>query len=50
MDWNIATPMGAVNSGNDLATLCENMVNFSPVTPEFTGVVGVHLVVDQHWS
>ena len=33
---------GRINSGNDLATSCENLVNFGPVTPEFTTVVRVH--------
>ena len=27
---------------DDLATLCVNLVNFGPVTPEFKRVVGVH--------
>jgi len=30
---------------DDLATLCINLVNFSPVTPEFTKVKYVHPVV-----
>jgi len=33
---------GCFNSGNDLATLCEYLVNLGPVTPKFTRVVGVH--------
>jgi len=41
---------GRVNSGNDLATSCENLVNFDPVTSEITRVVGVHPFLDQHWS
>ena len=39
-----------VNSRSGLATLCENLVNFRPVTPEFTRVVGVFSLVDQQWS
>jgi len=27
---------------DDLATLCVNLINFSPVTPEFTKVIDVH--------
>ena len=27
---------GPVNSGHDMATLCENLVNFDAVTPGFT--------------
>jgi len=33
---------GRVNSGNDLATPLETLVNFSPVTLEFTRVIGVN--------
>jgi len=29
-------------NGNDLSTLCVNLVKLSPVTPEFTRVNGVH--------
>jgi len=31
---------------DDLATSCKNLVNFGPVTPEFTRVVGVYPLVD----
>jgi len=37
---------GHVNNGNDLATSCENLVNFSEVTPEFSRVVEVHHIVN----
>jgi len=33
---------GRVNSGNDLATSFENLMNFGPASQEFTRVVGVH--------
>jgi len=46
MDWNIATPKGALTAA--MSTSCGNLVNFSPVTPEFTVVVEVHPLLDQH--
>jgi len=33
-----------VNSGDDGATLCKNVVNFCLVTPEITGLICVRLV------
>jgi len=32
---------GRVNSGDDLATSCKNLVNFSPVTPEIALLICV---------
>jgi len=33
-----------------MATLCKNLVNFDPVTPEFKSVKGVHRFVDQQFG
>jgi len=30
-----------INSGGDIATSFKNLVNFGPVTPEFTGIICV---------
>jgi len=37
---------GRLYSCNDLAILCENLMNFGPVTPKFTRVFGVHPLLD----
>jgi len=34
----------------DLATSCENMVYFGPVTPEFARVVSINPLIDQQFS
>jgi len=44
----IAVPMGALTA--IWLRGVKNSVNFRAVTPEFTTVVGVHLLVDQRWS
>ena len=49
MECNTAIQILKFN-GDNLATLCENLVNFGPVTLEFKKVVGVHPLVYQQFS
>jgi len=44
--WNIVILILKIH----LDTLCVNMVNFGPVTPEFNRVKGVHPLVDQQFD
>jgi len=45
-NWSIAIRF----NGNDLSTICVNLMRLGPVTPEFTRVFGVHPLVDQQWN
>jgi len=37
-------------NGNHFSTLCVNLMRFRTATPELMRVVGIHPLLDQHWS
>jgi len=41
--WQYGKADGRVNSAEVLPALCKNLVNFGPLTPELTVMVGDHL-------